>query len=124
MHADGPMVVDVDAGRFEQIMRNLLNNAAKFTDAGGRITVRTSREAEHAVIQIEDTGVGIPADALTRIFQMFTQLPEHQLRSARGLGIGLALVRTLVQLHGGSIAAASEGAGQGSRFAIRLPIRV
>jgi PAS domain S-box-containing protein len=122
IHADGPMIVALDAGRFEQIMRNLLNNAAKFTDAGGRITVRTSCEAGQAVIEIADTGVGIPAEELTHIFQMFKQLPQHQLRSARGLGIGLALVRTLVQLHGGSIAATSDGPGKGSRFTFRLPL--
>ena len=101
---------------------NLLNNASKYTEAGGQIRVSVSASESAAVVTVEDTGVGIRAEMLPRIFDMFTQLQEHRDRTHGGLGIGLTLARRLVELHGGTIEAASDGVGKGSRFTVRLPL--
>jgi PAS domain S-box-containing protein len=115
------IVVDGDMTRLTQVVANLLNNAARYTPAGGRITVRTRREGEGAVVTVSDSGIGIAADQLPEVFEMFAQIDSRSARSQGGLGIGLALVKRLVELHGGSVAVTSDGAGRGSRFEVRLP---
>lgn len=116
------MTVDVDPTRITQVIVNLLTNAAKYTPAGGRIVLRARREENEAVVSVCDTGIGIPKEALASIFDMFSQLSPALERSQGGLGIGLALVRGLVQLHGGSVGVTSPGTGQGSEFIVRLPL--
>jgi PAS domain S-box-containing protein len=118
----GPeIVVDGDMTRLTQVVANLLNNAAKYTPSGGRITVAARRQGEQAVISVADTGIGIPVDRLPDVFEMFAQVDRSSTRSQGGLGIGLALVKRLVEMHGGTVSAASEGPGRGSRFEVRLP---
>jgi CheY-like chemotaxis protein/two-component sensor histidine kinase len=117
-----PIQLGADAVRLGQVFGNLLNNACKYTDQGGTITVRVDRDGEHAVIAVSDTGTGIPADRLHGIFDMFMQVETSRERSQGGLGIGLTLVRRLAEMHGGSVEAHSGGPGQGSRFVVRLPI--
>jgi PAS domain S-box-containing protein len=110
-----------DAARLEQVVNNLVDNALKYTPAGGSVTVSTERAGTEAVLRVRDTGKGIPADVLARVFELFVQEPQTLDRSRGGLGLGLALVKRLVELHGGSVAAASAGPGQGSEFVVRLP---
>ncbi|HWP46186.1 MAG TPA: PAS domain S-box protein [Candidatus Limnocylindrales bacterium] len=117
-----PLWVEGDPARLEQILVNLLNNAAKYTEPGGRIWLTCTQEGEEAVIRIRDTGIGIPPEMLLRIFDLFTQASQSLDRSQGGLGIGLTLVRSLVQMHGGSVSAFSEGLGRGSEFVVRLPV--
>ncbi|MDB5310938.1 MAG: luxQ 7 [Gemmataceae bacterium] len=117
-----PLWVEGDAGRLEQVAVNLLNNAAKYTDAGGLIRMTVAREGDDAVVRVLDNGVGIPPEMLPRIFDLFTQVDGSLSRSHGGLGIGLALVRTLVEMHGGRVTATSGGLGKGSEFAIKLPV--
>ena len=116
MHVHGDIV------RLAQVCCNLLTNAAKYTDAGGIITLRIIRDGLHAVIEIEDTGVGIMQADLERVFGMFSQVDATRVRSGDGLGIGLALVKGIVELHGGQVEARSAGLGHGSTFAVRLPL--
>jgi signal transduction histidine kinase len=111
-----------DLTRLTQILSNLLNNAAKYTQEGGRIELTLEASAGEAVLRVRDSGVGIAPDMLTHIFEMFTQVPGSISRSQGGLGIGLTLVRALATLHGGTVAAHSEGRGQGSEFVVRLPL--
>ena len=118
---EGPLPVDADAARLEQVLANLLNNAAKYTDDGGIITLGITAEAGQIRIRVRDTGIGIAPELLPTIFDLFTQGDRSLERSQGGLGIGLTLVRTLVELHGGSVAAASGGIGQGSEFTVTLP---
>jgi PAS domain S-box-containing protein len=120
--AQEEMIVDVDSTRITQVIVNLLTNAAKYTPEGGRIVLRAKREENEAVIRISDTGIGIPKESLATIFDMFSQVSSALERSQGGLGIGLALVRGLVHLHGGSVSVASEGVGKGSEFTVRLPL--
>jgi signal transduction histidine kinase len=117
-----PMTVDADATRLAQVFINLLTNAAKYTPRGGRIVVTAERQCADAVVSVRDTGIGIPRESLATIFDMFSQLSPALERSQGGLGIGLALVRGLVALHGGTISADSEGVGRGSVFSVRLPV--
>ena len=117
-----PMYVDADATRIVQAVGNLLLNACKFTQEGGHITVRTAREREQAAITVRDDGIGIAPEHLERIFERFVQLDASLERVAGGLGIGLTLVKTLVELHAGTVSAASAGEGRGSEFTIRLPL--
>jgi PAS domain S-box-containing protein len=117
-----PLALEGDQARLVQVLTNLLNNAAKYTDQGGRIDLRAGREGEEAVIRVRDTGVGIPPELLPRIFDLFMQVEESRDRSQGGLGIGLALVRRLVELHGGTVSADSAGPGRGSEFVVRLPL--
>ncbi|HXG02798.1 MAG TPA: ATP-binding protein [Candidatus Binatia bacterium] len=114
--------VDGDETRLEQIVSNLLNNALRFTPEGGTVTIRVRTEGTDAVLEVDDSGVGIPADAIGRVFDPFFQGERGPDRAQGGLGIGLTLVRRLVQLHGGSVAASSEGPGCGSVFTVRLPL--
>jgi CheY-like chemotaxis protein len=111
-----------DATRLAQVVSNLLNNAAKYTPRGGRIALGTRREGDRVVISVADTGIGIAREALPNVFEMFTQVGRTRDRSQGGLGIGLALVRRLVELHGGRVTAVSPGQGEGSTFTVRLPL--
>jgi PAS domain S-box-containing protein len=111
-----------DPTRLSQIIANLLHNAAKYTDPGGHIVLHAAREGQELVLQVSDDGIGIPPDLLPVIFDMFRQSPHTVARSLGGLGIGLTLVRRLVELHGGSIDVESAGSGLGSRFTVRLPL--
>ena len=110
-----------DATRLAQALGNVLNNAAKYTPAGGRIAVRVQRVAAVAQIDVQDSGEGIPADMLEDVFKLFTQVRASTRRSQGGLGIGLYLVRSLIELHGGTVVVRSRGEGQGSIFTVRLP---
>ena len=118
----GPqMWIDADETRIEQVVTNLVGNALKFTPAGGAITVSVRRDGQDALLAVKDTGVGIPAEVLPTIFDLFVQSERSLDRSQGGLGIGLTLVRRLVELHGGTIEASSDGAGMGSTFTVRIP---
>ena len=118
-----PLLLDADPMRIAQVVSNLLDNAARFTDAGGSIVLEAVRDGDDAVISVSDTGVGISDDALPHVFELFTQADQRPVRAHNGIGVGLALARSLVELHGGTITAASTGPGQGSRFEVRLPVR-
>ena len=116
------LTVDADVTRLTQIIANLLNNAAKYTPEGGRVEVSAQREGEQALICVKDSGVGIPPEMLPRVFDMFAQVDRSLERAQGGLGIGLALVRRLVEMHGGTVQVSSEGPGRGSTFCVRLPL--
>jgi signal transduction histidine kinase len=116
------LLVDADPDRLVQVFSNLLLNSAKYTDVGGFITLALERDNGEAVVTVQDNGIGIPPGALEQIFDMFCQVPTHEARATQGLGIGLSVVRTLVEMHGGSVRAFSEGPQKGSRFTVRLPI--
>ncbi|HET7369604.1 MAG TPA: ATP-binding protein [Gammaproteobacteria bacterium] len=116
-----PIHLDGDPTRVEQIVTNLLTNAAKYTPAGGNIRVAASADGDDALISVRDDGVGIPKEKLTQIFDLFSQVRDDSGRSRSGLGIGLTLVRRLAEMHGGSVTALSEGRGRGSEFRVRLP---
>jgi two-component system, chemotaxis family, CheB/CheR fusion protein len=134
-----PVYLDADPTRLAQIVGNLLNNACKFTDRGGHIWLTVALEedfrasqaksasrrgAPHVVIRVRDTGIGIADDQLEHVFEMFTQVDRSLERSLSGLGIGLTLVKTLTEMHGGTVEARSDGTGRGSEFVVRLPIAV
>src|SRR5687768_13734446 len=119
---DRPVLLEVDPVRIAQVVLNLLNNAAKFTPKGGRIELAAEVEGADAVIVVRDSGVGIPSDALEEIFQIFAQGHHSAAHAHSGLGVGLALARSLVELHGGSLLARSAGRGQGSEFIVRIPL--
>jgi signal transduction histidine kinase len=119
---DAPLPVEADPVRISQVIGNLLANAAKYTPRNGRIGVSAWVEDGAAVVAVADNGIGIPAESLEAVFDMFTQVARHMERSNGGLGIGLSLVRRLVALHGGTVTASSPGPGQGSTFTIRLPL--
>jgi CheY-like chemotaxis protein/two-component sensor histidine kinase len=116
-----PVFFAADPLRLAQVLSNLLNNAAKYTDAAGEIRLRASADAEQVTIAVSDTGIGMSRDALSRVFVMFSQVHSSQDRSEGGLGIGLALAKGLIELHGGVIEARSPGLGQGSEFIVCLP---
>jgi len=113
--------VDGDRVRLAQVFANLLNNAAKYTDAGGQIDLTAEREAEQVVVRVRDNGMGIPAELVDTIFDLFTQANRSLDRSQGGLGIGLTLVRHIVEMHGGSVSVSSAGQNKGSLFSVRLP---
>jgi PAS domain S-box-containing protein len=113
--------VEADATRLAQVVSNLLNNAAKFTAEGGHVWLTAERQGGEAVVRVRDDGVGIPAELLPKVFDLFTQGDRSLARSEGGLGVGLTLVRSLVELHGGRALARSEGPGMGSEFEVRLP---
>jgi CheY-like chemotaxis protein len=117
-----PLILEADGIRLIQVVGNLLNNAAKYTDEGGHIWLTAHREGGQAVVSVRDTGIGIPADMLAQIFEMFTQVHRSVGRAEGGLGIGLTMGRSLVEMHGGTIDAHSEGPGRGSEFIVRLPL--
>jgi PAS domain S-box-containing protein len=118
----GPLMIDADPTRINQVIVNLLTNAAKYTPDGGRIALVLDVEDGAARLTVRDNGIGLPAHALATVFDMFSQLEPALVRSRGGLGIGLSLVKGIVELHGGTIAAASEGEGRGSSFTVRLPL--
>ena len=118
----GNLLVDADPDRLAQVFSNLLLNAAKYTDDGGCISLSLEHDNGEAIVVVQDNGVGIPPQALERVFDMFSQLRSSDVRVTQGLGIGLSLVRTLVQMHNGTVRAFSEGPGHGARFTVRLPL--
>jgi CheY-like chemotaxis protein len=111
-----------DPLRLEQILTNLLNNAARYTPEGGRIWLTAATEGGEAVVRVRDTGIGIPPEMLSRIFGLFAQVERQQERTEGGLGIGLSLVKSLTELHGGTVEAHSDGPGRGSEFVVRCPL--
>ena len=115
--------VDGDLTRLAQVVSNLLNNAARYMERGGRVWLTAERQSVDAVISVRDEGIGLPADMLTQIFEIFEQVDRSLSRSRGGLGIGLTLVKRIVEMHGGTVAAFSDGAGKGSEFVVRLPAR-
>jgi signal transduction histidine kinase len=119
---DEPITLSGDPARLEQVLANLLNNAAKYTDVGGRIAVRARVDAGQLVLSVKDNGAGLTPEMRERIFDLFVQGPEMRASARGGLGIGLTLVRRLVEMHGGTVDARSEGPGQGCEFVARLPI--
>jgi signal transduction histidine kinase len=116
-----PVFLEGDPLRLAQVLTNLLGNAAKFTDPGGHIRLTARVEAGQIVLRVRDNGRGIEPDLLPRVFDLFYQGPGPGEQATGGLGIGLALVKSLVELHGGSVAASSDGPGMGSEFVVRLP---
>jgi CheY-like chemotaxis protein/two-component sensor histidine kinase len=117
-----PVWLEADVIRLTQVLGNLLTNAAKYTEKGGHIWLRAGREGAEVVLRVKDTGIGIDAEMLPRIFGLFVQVERARDRSQGGIGVGLALVRKLVEMHGGSVTAASEGPNRGSEFTLRLPV--
>ena len=117
-----PLTVEGDRTRLAQVFSNLLNNAAKYTPPGGRIAMAVAHDDREARVSIIDAGIGIDAESLSRIFDMFVQVDISLDRSTAGLGVGLTLARRLAELHGGTLEAASEGVGKGSTFLVRLPL--
>ncbi len=117
-----PIWLDADQTRMEQVVVNMLNNSAKYSQDGGRITIEAGREREEMVLRVRDTGMGIAPELLPHIFELFTQADRTLDRSQGGLGIGLTLVRKLVELHDGRVEAYSEGVGKGSEFVVRVPV--
>ena len=120
--SSSPMPLVVDPVRAEQVLVNLLTNAAKYTREGGTITVRAYPEGDHVVFKVKDTGIGIPPEMLPRVFELFTQVEQSLDRSQGGLGIGLTVVRKLVGMHDGRVSVKSEGVGCGSEFTVGLPL--
>ncbi len=116
------LALDADPTRLTQVVSNLLNNAARYTPKGGSIVLAAAREGDEAVVTVSDNGIGIAPDKLDDVFRMFTQVGQAQQPGSGGLGIGLSLVRSLVELHGGSVGAASTGTNAGSVFTVRLPL--
>jgi signal transduction histidine kinase len=117
-----PLPLEVDPTRLAQVIANLLNNAAKYTPAGGRIQLTAETSGDTLIVRVSDNGIGLPAQMLVKIFDMFTQVGRSIDRAQGGLGVGLTLVRRLIELHGGSIEAESPGIGKGSTFTVRLPL--
>ncbi|MDB5391888.1 MAG: multi-sensor hybrid histidine kinase [Planctomycetaceae bacterium] len=117
-----PVFLDADLTRLAQVFWNLLNNSAKYTEPGGQIWLTAEREAEEVVVTVRDTGIGIPRELQPRLFELFSQLDQSLERSQGGLGIGLALVKGLTEMHGGTVSVSSLGYGQGTSFIVRLPL--
>src|SRR5205823_9777164 len=113
-----PIYLDADPVRLAQVFSNILNNACKYTEPGGRIWLTAERQGSDVVVNVKDTGLGIPSDKLASVFEMFTQIDRSLERSQGGLGIGLTLVKRLVEMHGGSVKAHSEGQGLGSELVV------
>ena len=119
-----PVLLDADPLRLAQALSNLLNNSAKYTEAGGSISLTAEQEGDHVTIRVRDTGIGISAENLPHLFKMFVQASGSVSRSQGGLGIGLSVVKGLVELHGGTVEALSDGPGRGAEFVVRLPVLV
>jgi PAS domain S-box-containing protein len=118
---EGALDVRLDRQRFQQVTSNLLTNAIKYTPAGGHVWIKPTQEGREVLLRIEDTGIGIPSDLLPRLFDLFSRSPSARELAPTGLGVGLAVVREIVELHGGTIQARSGGAGTGAEFTVRLP---
>jgi signal transduction histidine kinase len=116
-----PLWLNADPVRLAQVFSNLLNNSSKYTESCGQIWLTAYPEAGEAVVSVRDTGLGIEPELLPRVFDLFMQAPRAMDRSQGGLGIGLTVVRSLVEMHAGGIAAHSEGPGKGANFIVRLP---
>ncbi|HEY4259121.1 MAG TPA: PAS domain S-box protein [Schlesneria sp.] len=121
---DRPILLNADPTRMSQVLSNLLNNSVKYTESGGQIWLAVERHEGNVMVSVRDSGIGIPADSLESVFDMFSQVDRTLERSTGGLGIGLALVKGLVEMHGGTVGVASEGEGQGSTFTVTLPITI
>ena len=119
-----PVLLDADPFRLAQALSNLLNNSAKYTEPGGSISLTAEQQGDQVTIRVRDTGIGIPAETLPHLFKMFVQGSHSVGRSQGGLGIGLSVVKGLVDMHGGTVEACSEGPGKGSEFVVRLPVLV
>jgi CheY-like chemotaxis protein len=119
-----PLTMDADPARLEQMLSNLLNNAARYTEPGGCVWLAVACEGGDAVLRVQDTGIGIRPELVPHLFDLFTQGDRVSGAASEGLGIGLTLVRRLAEMHGGSVSASSPGPGQGSAFVVRLPLRV
>ena len=119
--SEEPLWVNGDSTRLAQVIANLLNNAAKYTEPEGRIELRVAGEQDEIVFRVRDSGMGIAPEMLPKIFELFTQIDRSLDRALGGLGIGLSLVRSVVELHDGVVQAFSEGPGKGSEFVVRLP---
>jgi signal transduction histidine kinase len=119
-----PLWIEADPTRLKQIIENLLINAVRYTPAGGRIAVRADAVDGEAVLLVRDAGIGIVAEMLSRVFELFVRTDGARAHAPDGMGIGLTLVRQLVALHGGRVVAHSEGPGQGAEFTVRLPLSV
>jgi signal transduction histidine kinase len=117
-----PLPMVADPTRLDQVLGNLLRNAVQYSERGGRLEVVAARDGEHAVVRVIDDGIGMSAELLEEVFEPFSQGQQSLDRPAGGLGIGLTLVRKLVELHGGAVRASSDGVGRGSTFAVRLPL--
>jgi signal transduction histidine kinase len=117
-----PVWVDADVIRLEQVLVNLVSNAAKYTPDGGNITVTVDRAGDRAELRVADTGIGIAPEMLTSVFDLFTRAEAARGLSRNGLGIGLNIVKRIVELHGGSVVARSDGVGAGSEFIVSLPL--
>ena len=120
----GAVYLHADPVRLAQVFSNLLQNACKYTEPGGRIWLTAERQGSDVLVSVKDTGIGIPTEMLPHIFELFTQVDRTLERSQGGLGIGLTLVKQLVEMHGGTVEASSDGPGLGSEFVVRLPILV
>ena len=116
------LLLDADPVRLAQVVGNLLTNAAKYTDPGGHVTLTVEALGTQAVIRVRDTGIGIAPDMVPKVFDLFVQVETAADRTQGGLGIGLTLVKRLVELHGGTVEARSDGSGRGSEFVVRLPL--
>ena len=116
------ITVEGDKTRLSQVIGNLLHNAAKFTDTGGRIVLKVSREGSHVIVSVKDTGIGVRHELMPRVFELFTRVHSQSESGEGGLGIGLALVRRLVEMHDGTVTAQSDGPGKGTEFIVRLPL--
>src|SRR5205807_4652662 len=111
-----PVFLEADPARLAQVISNLLNNAARYTQEGGRLLLTAEKTLQEVVVRVRDNGIGISAEMLPKVFDFFAQVPQSLDRSEGGLGIGLTLVRYLVEMHGGTVAARSDGLGRGSEF--------
>ena len=118
----GALMVEADSTRLAQVVLNLLTNAAKYTDEGGKIWVVVERQGDEALVRVRDTGIGIPQEMLPRVFDLFVQSEDGRDRDEGGLGIGLALARKISEMHGGTVQAESAGKHRGSEFTITLPL--
>jgi CheY-like chemotaxis protein len=114
--------LEADPTRIAQVLSNLLNNAAKYTDPGGKVWLVAEQEGHRIAVRVRDTGIGIPAAMLARVFDMFMQVDRSPGRAQGGLGVGLTLVRAMLEMHGGTVEVRSDGPGRGSEFTIRLPL--
>jgi signal transduction histidine kinase len=121
---EAPIWLDADAGRLTQVLMNLLGNAAKYTDPGGEIRLSVECEADSAIVRVSDSGIGIAPTLLPHVFEPFMQAQSALPRAEMGIGIGLALVHSVVALHGGRVSAASAGLGRGSEFTVYLPVGI
>jgi two-component system CheB/CheR fusion protein len=119
---DKPVIVRADAQRLQQVFVNLIQNAAKYTEYGGKIWVKLLLDGRDVLVKVEDTGIGISAELLPRIFDLFTQAEFASEGDKHGLGIGLSVVQDITRLHGGTVTVRSDGIGKGSEFNVRLPL--